>query len=122
MNTFSRSLLLMGIVTGLGFAKVTQQTTIWLAAYELGRRSDQFHELENDTLWLKTQVVALQSPAHLAKAMRQERQRLVASLDSTRDATLSGVEWVARTELPVGSRLAQVAKVLTTPSRDFRSE
>jgi len=102
---FQRWLILIGIVTGLCFAKVTQQTAIWLAAYELGRQVLKLHELENDTLWLRTQVVALRSPAHLAKAMRPERRHLVA--------------W---TELQSELRLAQVAKALTTPSQDFRSE
>lgn len=75
---FSQWMTLMGIVVGCGLAKVAQQTSIWLSAYELGHRQAALHELENDTLWLKTRVAALESPSHLVKVEKDRQLSLVA--------------------------------------------
>ena len=75
---FSQWMTLMGIVVGLGVAKVAQQTSLWLSAYDLGHRQAALHELENDTLWLKTQVAALESPSHLVQVEKDRQLSLVA--------------------------------------------
>jgi len=69
---------LIGILTALGFLKVSQQTTMWLRAYALGERVRGVHELENETQWLKAHVTALRSPAQLVKAMGDQGFTLVA--------------------------------------------
>lgn len=77
--TMGRWFILIGIVMGLGFAKVSQQSAIWLAALELGRQYEKLHALENDTQRLATQVTSLESPAHLLSVMNEQgRGRLVA--------------------------------------------
>ncbi len=85
---------LIGVVVLVGFAKVAQQTAIWLKAYELGRDMRTLQVLENDTRWLHAKVIALQSPAHLVTAMHDTRVGLVA--------------W---SELPATPRMIQVAQV-----------
>ena len=78
MMSFTRWVALIGIMVVVGSAQVAQQTAIRLQAYELGHRQVALHELENDTLWLKSKVIGLQSPARLVKSMQGERSKLVA--------------------------------------------
>lgn len=78
MMPFHRWLALIGVMVVVGAAQVAQQTAIRLKAYELGHQDAAFHQVESETLWLKTRVVGLRSPARLAKAMTNERLKLVA--------------------------------------------
>jgi len=70
--------LLIGLMAGLGLTKAATQSALWLKSYECGQRYVELHELENDTVWLKTQLVGLQSPAHLIEVMKEQRLQLVA--------------------------------------------
>lgn len=76
--TLTRWWMGLGIVVALGFLQVSQQTTIRLAAYALGRREAHVHALENKTQWLAREVVELQSPARLAAAMKDARTEWLA--------------------------------------------
>ncbi len=73
-----RALLLIALLTGVGIAKVAQQTVLTVSAYRLGRTYTEVHQLENDTLWLQTKVMALESPIKLAETIRKQRVELVA--------------------------------------------
>ncbi|MBI3320233.1 MAG: hypothetical protein HYZ89_06580 [Candidatus Omnitrophica bacterium] len=76
--TFRRGLLVLAILVAYGVVQVTQQTAIRVLAYEVGKRSQRLHERENETRWLKTQVVALQSPIRLARSLKDQKAGLVA--------------------------------------------
>jgi hypothetical protein len=65
-----RGLVLVGLLTGVGMLKVAQQTALSLTAYRVGRAYTAWHDLDNDTMWLRTQVQSLGSPIALAKTMR----------------------------------------------------
>ena len=69
---------LVASLMGLGMVQVSQQTTIWLHAYRLGEQTRTLHDLENETFWLKAQVVGLESPVSLDRAMREKRMTFVA--------------------------------------------
>ena len=58
---------LVGVMVVVGSAKVAQQTAIWQRAYALGRQAAALHDVENETRWLSRDVLALESPARLAK-------------------------------------------------------
>jgi hypothetical protein len=96
---------LIGLMAGLGFAQVTQQSALWLTAYELGRRHTKLHELENDMAWLQTKLVHLRSPSYLVRVMKDRRLELVA--------------WSALAPAPVSTRFASVGIGV---SRDRRSD
>ncbi len=72
-----RWLTLIGVMVALGSAKVAQQTAIWQRAYALGRQAAALHDVENETRWLSRDVLALESPARLAKTMQEQRMNLV---------------------------------------------
>ena len=74
----SRWLLLIGVLTALGMAKVAQQTSVWRQAYQLGRQTVAFHRLENQTQWLNRDVIGLHSPVFLAKGREGKSVQLVA--------------------------------------------
>jgi len=93
--TTRRIFVLIAIMTVLGVAKVAQQTTLRLMAYELGTQYTRLHELENDAMWLETQVVGLRGPVHLDKLIEEERLKLVA--------------W---SEFPEGLRVATFAQAI----------
>ena len=73
--------VLLGLMTGIGLVRVALATMVWQSAYAAGHQVRQLHTLENDTQWLYTQVVALQAPAHLVKAMAKERPPFVARVE-----------------------------------------
>lgn len=91
--TLTRWFALIGVLTVLGLAKVSQQTAIWLNAYALGKQANALHQLENSTQWLHTEVAALQSPTHLVKEVAAQHLQLVA--------------WSELPALPNAARLAQ---------------
>lgn len=70
----------MGGLVLVGFARVSQQTAIRLQGYALGRQMSRRHALENDTMRLRAEVLGLDSPARLAKAMKDSRSTLVAQV------------------------------------------
>ena len=96
--TFTRGLLLLAAIVTYGVVQVTQQTSIRLLAYEVGKRSQRLHEFENETRWLKTQVIALQSPIRLARSIKDQRVELVAR--STLPAVHPGGEQRVQQESP----------------------
>ena len=73
-----RWLLLVALLTGVGMAKVAQQTSLSLAGYRVGRSYAAWHTLENDTVWLRSQVLSMRSPMALAQTMRDKHVTLVA--------------------------------------------
>ena len=83
---FRRWAVLIGGMVVVGSAQVAQQTAIRVKAYELGQRQLALHQTQSDTLWLRSRVIGLQSPARLAKAMQGEGSKLVAwsVLEATR--------------------------------------
>jgi len=88
----SRGLMIVGIVAALGMLRVAQQTSIMLQAYALGRETARAHELENQHLWLRAEVMGLESPARLAQTLNRSK-----------------TAFVARTILPSVPRGAQLA-------------
>jgi len=76
--TFRQCLLMIGLLAGLGAVQVSQQTAIRLKAYALGRLEERCHQLENEALWLKAKVVALQSPTNLTSVMKSRQLDFVA--------------------------------------------
>lgn len=64
---------LLGLVLAIGLAKVTLATMMRQSAYAAGARAGTIHELENETQWLETEVVALQAPRHLVRVMAGAR-------------------------------------------------
>ncbi len=70
--------MLIGSMTVIGMAKVAQQTTLSLSAYRLGRTYVALHDVENQASWMRTKVIALNSPIYLAKTMREKHVALVA--------------------------------------------
>jgi hypothetical protein len=73
--------------------RVAQQTSIRLQAYALGRETARAHELENQHLWLRAEVMGLESPARLAQTLNRSKK----------------TAFVARTILPSVPRGAQLA-------------
>lgn len=73
-----RMIALIGIMVAVGGMRVSQQTALRLKGYALGRQQSQVRALENESLWLKAQVVGLQSPARLAGALTDRPRKLVA--------------------------------------------
>ncbi len=73
-----RWLFVVALMTGVGIAKVAQQTALSQAAYRVGRAYRAEHELENETVWLRTQVLSMHSPIALARTMRDKHVALVA--------------------------------------------
>jgi len=90
--TLSRALMVLAIVAALGMLRVAQQTSIRLQAYALGRETARAHELENQALWLRAEVMGLESPARLAQTLNRSK-----------------TAFVARTILPSVPRGAQLA-------------
>lgn len=76
--TFQRLAVLIAVMVAVGWIRVTQQTALRLQAYALGQQHLQLHRVETDTRWLKVQVVGLQSPARLAKTMKDQHKTFVA--------------------------------------------
>lgn len=73
-----RWMLLIGGMAIIGLARVAQQTSLRLKSYEVGRRTVRLHELENQTQWMRAQVVGAQSPMHLARLSKERKLNLVA--------------------------------------------
>ncbi len=76
--SFSRWLALIGLLVGIGMLKVAQETSLALDAYRTGRDYTKLHDLETDTRWLETKVIALQSPIALVSTMKERHVQLVA--------------------------------------------
>lgn len=92
----TRGLAILGIAAILGMLRVAQQTSIMLQAYALGRETARAHELENQHLWLRAEVMGLESPAMLAQTLNRSK-----------------TAFVARTILPSVPRGAQLADAAT---------
>lgn len=90
--TLARGLAMVGLAAALGMLRVAQQTSIRLQAYALGRETARAHELENQHLWLRAEVMELGSPARLAQTLHGSK-----------------TTFVARTTLPPFPRGAQLA-------------
>jgi len=73
-----RGLLLIGVMLGVGMVRVAQQTSLTLAAYRLAEAQERCQDLENETTWMRSRVVALESPIHLAREMTERKLELVA--------------------------------------------
>ena len=76
--TFKQWLILISAIIVVGMARVAQQTALCLAAYDVGHHQVKCQELESQALWLKTKIVGLQSPLHLAQTMKTRHVELVA--------------------------------------------
>jgi hypothetical protein len=72
---------LLGVLMAVGLAKVTMATVVWRSAYAAGRQAVQIHTVENDTQWLRADVVALQAPRHLAQVMANDRSPFTARVE-----------------------------------------
>ena len=111
-----RWLLLIAIMTGLGMAKVAEQTAVCVKAYELGREQVATHALESETWSLQTDVISLESPTHLAEAIRQTpRGHLVAWSTLADNHSVVGTPSPARTgpaRSPVSSPLVRLSQLL----------
>ena len=103
--TLKQGLMLVALVVGIGMSRVAQQTALCLAAYDVGHRHVKCHELESQTLWLKTKIVGLQSPLRLAQTMKSRH-----------------VELVAWSELAPTPKSAQLVKANTVDSREQFSD
>ncbi len=70
----------VAVLVGVGMLRVAQQTAMWQAAYRVGAEAERLHALENDTAWLRTEVLSLHSPSRLAGVMhaRRDSDKLVA--------------------------------------------
>lgn len=97
---FRNWLLLIGFMTGLGMLKVAEQTAVCVKAYDLGRRRAVAHRLESDTWWLQTSVIGLESPAHLAAAVKQDQP-----VEMVAWSTLPG-------SAPASSRMIRLSQLL----------
>lgn len=75
--SFRRTAILIAVMVVAGWIRVTQQTSLRLQGYALGRQQLQLHRVDTDTRWLKAQVVGLQSPARLAKTMKDQHKTFV---------------------------------------------
>lgn len=73
-----RMIALIGIMVVAGGIRVNQQTALRLKGYALGRQQQRVRALEHESLWLKAQVVGLQSPARLANVLTGRPRKLVA--------------------------------------------
>ena len=73
-----RMIALIGIMVAVGGMRVSQQTALRLKGYALGRQQHQVRALEHEILWLKAQVVGLQSPVRLANVLTDRHRKLVA--------------------------------------------
>ena len=84
-----RMIALIGIMVAVGGIRVSQQTALRLKGYALGRQQHQIRRLEHESLWLKAQVVGLQSPVRLAGVLAGRHRELVArtTLASTPQGT-----------------------------------
>lgn len=75
---FSRWLLIVGLVVGLGCLQVVQHTALLLRGYAVGRRLRQVHRQETAVSWLSAEVDGLGSPSRLAQVSKEQRLKLVA--------------------------------------------
>lgn len=80
--TTQRLAFLIALMVVVGWIRVTQHTALRLQAYALGQQHLRLQRVETDTRWLKAQVVDLQSPARLAKTMKDQHRSLVAQQSS----------------------------------------
>ena len=101
--TSKRIAWLVALMVAVGWIRVTQQTALRLQAYALGHQQVQVHRVDTDTRWLHAQVVGLESPARLAKVMKDRHETFVAqtragaALASATSATAAG-DTAARSE------------------------
>ncbi len=70
--------VLLSVMTLVGMARVGQATALRMRAYAVGQQERRVHRLENDTAWLRTRVMTLESPGHLVQVMSQRKWDLVA--------------------------------------------
>jgi hypothetical protein len=110
-----RWLLLVAVMTGVGIAKVAQQTALSLAAYRVGRSYRAHHELENQTAWLRMEVLSMQSPIALARTMHDRHVTLVA-WSNLPDAIGPSTVSVAAAPDPKTTRVAIGASVASAQS------
>ena len=101
----THGLITLGLVALLGSARVAQQTAIRLQGYALGREMARAHEVENQSLWLRAEVMGLESPARLAKTLNDSK-----------------TTFVARTTLPSVPRGAQLADASETAPQESLSD
>ena len=102
--------LLIACVAVVGIARVAQQTTLRLKAYDVGARLTQVHELENRTQWMEAQVDGAHAPLHLARIARQRKLELVAW-----SAMPVPVAMIGRTSLPAPAMMAGTISVTGRP-------
>ncbi len=97
----TRALAVLGVVSILGSIRVAQQTAIRLQGYALGRQTLRAHELENQHLWLRAEVMGLESPARLAKTLSDSKTKFVAR--TTLPAVPRGAQLADAGDVPPGS-------------------
>lgn len=65
-------------MTVLGLLQVHQRTALWIKSYDVGRSLAASHDAENDAAWVTGQILALESPGHLARTMTQRKLNMTA--------------------------------------------
>ena len=76
--SFSRWLLLIVVLVGLGCLKAAQHNAMFLKGYAVGKRVSRLHTQENDVAWLQAHVMELTSPTHLSQVAQDRQLKLVA--------------------------------------------
>ena len=96
--------LLLGVLMLVGMARVAQATALRLRAYEVGQQERRVHRSENETAWLRTRVMTLESPGHLVQVMSQRKWDLVArSALSAAPASMQLAQSRAEVASPAGA-------------------
>ena len=75
---FSRWLLLIAAMVGVGLAQVAWHNAVYFTGYAIGDRLHRVQTLEREVAWLDTQVTGLGSPVRLADVAQQRQLTLVA--------------------------------------------
>ena len=75
---FSRWLLLIAAMVGVGLVQVAWHNAIYFTGYAIGDRLHRVQTIEREVAWLDTQVTGLGSPVRLADVAQQRQLTLVA--------------------------------------------
>ena len=75
---FTRWLVLIAVCAGWGLMQVAWRTTLLANSYRLGEATERLHRAQTDVAWLTAEVIALQSPARLARVAKERDLKLVA--------------------------------------------
>jgi hypothetical protein len=76
--TFSRWMILIAALVGVGCLEVAQRSALVRSGYAVAERQRAVEAHDAAVTWLNAQVIGLSSPAHLAQVAQQRRLKLVA--------------------------------------------